>query len=273
MPDILNLSEQTPGPIPGVRSKDWTAIIPAAGHAKRLGSAQPKILYPILGRPILSWLVELLDPFCGSFVFVLSPSARASVEAVLLSFMEKPFSLAIQNEPRGMADAVLCSEPFVKTPSCLVLWGDQILLRKETVANAVARHEDRPGSPLTLPTVLREKPYIHFARDERGRITRVYQAREEKIPVLQGESDCGLFLFNTAALFKVLRQEEANPEYHGRETKEYNLLPLIPLWDKGKTGITTLRIEHRDESMGINTPEEARAVEELLRLRKGYETK
>ena len=49
------------------------AIILAAGRGSRLGFDHPKILFPIAGRTILEWLVDLLKPLCGQFVFVLSP--------------------------------------------------------------------------------------------------------------------------------------------------------------------------------------------------------
>ena len=43
----------------------WTAIVPAAGRGSRLGFDQPKILFPVAGRPILDWLLEF---FAAGFV-------------------------------------------------------------------------------------------------------------------------------------------------------------------------------------------------------------
>ena len=44
----------------------FTAIVPAAGSGTRLGHHQPKVLFPLLGRPILDWLLDLLEPVCAS---------------------------------------------------------------------------------------------------------------------------------------------------------------------------------------------------------------
>ena len=43
-------------PLGPVTRDRWTAVIPAAGRGSRLGSDQPKILFPILGRPILDYI-------------------------------------------------------------------------------------------------------------------------------------------------------------------------------------------------------------------------
>ena len=56
----------------------WTALIPAAGRGSRLGFDRTKILFPIAGATILEWLVDLLNPLCGRFVFVLSPQGSGN---------------------------------------------------------------------------------------------------------------------------------------------------------------------------------------------------
>ena len=61
----------------------WTALIPAAGRGSRLHFAGPKILYPILGKPILTWLIDLLTPLCRDLVVVLSPQGAGQVQPLL----------------------------------------------------------------------------------------------------------------------------------------------------------------------------------------------
>src|SRR5258706_10338596 len=110
--------------LPKPRKQDWTAIIRAAGRGTRLGNAQPKILFPILGKPILEWLIKSLDPFVDRFVFVLSPEGHPQVESVLKSLLKGRYDVAVQPVPNGMADAVRQAKPFVRTRQSIVLWGD-----------------------------------------------------------------------------------------------------------------------------------------------------
>ena len=45
----------------------WTCVIPAAGEGTRLLYNRPKVLYPILGKPILHHLVGLFQKYCSQF--------------------------------------------------------------------------------------------------------------------------------------------------------------------------------------------------------------
>jgi len=254
--------------LPKPSKKDWTAIIPAAGRGTRLGNARPKILYPILGKPILEWLVATLDPFVDRFVFVLSPEARPEIEPTLKTLLKTRYDVAIQPVPRGMADAVHQAKPLVRTKHSIVLWGDQVALRRETISSCVYLHESRKNAALTFPTVWRQKPYIHFERDKMDRLINVYQAREESQPLEEGENDCGIFFFNTTTLFDIIEAASGEHQSVGRKTGEFNLLPLLPKFDKEPGDVATLRIQNIEESMGVNTPEDARQVESILKARK-----
>ena len=105
-----------------------------------------------------------------------------------------------------MGDAVLLAEEKVQTPNCLIVWGDQVMLNAHTVEVCATLHEAYPVANLTLPTVIKCKPYIHIERNTELKIKRVLQHRENEINSEFGESDCGLFLFSTSILFKTLRE-------------------------------------------------------------------
>ena len=246
----------------------WTAIIPAAGRASRLNTSLPKILYPILEKPILYWLLELLDSLCERIVVVASPTGRNVIES---SIRRKsgalPVKLCVQPEPIGMANAVWVAREQVVSPNCLVLWGDQAALRRETIVSCMRAHQLRPNAHLTIPTVMRRNPYIHFERDASSKICRVLQAREEKIAHEIGESDCGAFFFNTDKLFNIIECASGSPSTIGAQTGEFNLLPLLPRFEGEPGNVVTLRIAGEDEAIGINTLEEAAAVSDILRRR------
>ena len=191
-------------PLAPVTPARWTAIIPAAGRGSRLGSNAPKIVYPVLGRPILFWLLDALAPVCGSVVLVLSPEGQPVVEQALKGVGMRP-KIVIQERPTGMADAVQRAEAEIVSQHVLVVWGDQVMLRAETIQKCAALHEARGNATLTLPTVMKPQPYIDVERGPDGRIIRVRQAREDEIERAVGENDCGLFLFTAKVMFDVLR--------------------------------------------------------------------
>lgn len=244
---------------------DFAAIVPAAGVGSRLGSAAPKILYPLLGRPIAHWLVDALDSVCDRIVFVLSPDGAPQVEPVLRACLGDRLRIAIQEKPTGMGDAVLLAEESVAAPNSIVVWGDQATLSRRTLTS-VASHHLGTGAALTLPIVRKPDPYIHFVRTH-GRITAVQQKREGEITVDVGDNDCGLFFYRTAALFDDLRRARAAREGMGASTAEFNLVQLIPNWDIDPYRIESVVLDDPSETLGINTPEDAAVVEEILRRR------
>lgn len=230
----------------------WTGLIPAAGRGTRLGYDLPKILYPILGRPMLEHLVSLLG-VCGEFVVVASPEGREPIAEVLGGRGR----VAVQREPLGMADAIAAGLATVTSQSVLIVWGDQVALRPETVAEGVRLHEAH-GNAITVPTVRRRQPYIHFEG------ARVLQAREGDAMPAEGESDAGLFLVETAALRAVLAEPGMAEFARGAKTGEFNFLPLIPrMAAYGPVELAPIVTEM--ESVGINTREEASRVEEWLK--------
>ena len=84
------------------------------------------------------------------------------------------------------------------------------------------------GVDVTVPTVLRVDPYIHFPRDEHGLIQSVQQRREgDQMPAI-GESDTGLFCLRANLLRQLLSELRRDPNAQGTATAEFNFLPVIP---------------------------------------------
>ena len=168
----------------------WTCVIPAAGEGTRLSYYRPKVLYPILGKPILHHLVELFQKYCNRFIVVASPTGSQEIQKELeICCNSIDFGIVIQEEPKGMAHAVWQARNITKTPYTVVVWGDQICLRDETISTTLAYHQSNSTNVLTFPTVIKKDPYIHFQRDDVGRILKVLQKRENEISMRVGETD------------------------------------------------------------------------------------
>ena len=248
-----------------LRSDEWTAVIPAAGKGSRLGYSRPKALFPVLGRPLIDWVLEPISRYCAQAVVIVSPEDEHSIrEALGDKRGNLPIDFQLQHESKGTADAVWCSRPSVRTPHTLVIWADQISVQPQTLELCMKAHLARPGAELTFPTAMREKPYISLVRDNSGRILAVEQARESRISTSSGESDCGLFLFATARLFEELERAALDEKRRGAATGELNLLSLIPEFDKQPGACACVRVSSPDETRGVNTAEEARHLETLL---------
>jgi len=230
----------------------WTVIIPAAGRGSRLGYSKPKILYPIAGRTILDRLIDLLQSYCREFNFVLSPNGTEDVSLLVSKRLKNRSRVVFQQEPLGMADAIYRAVPYLATPHTLIIWGDQVAIRSETIRTLLKIHQYSPEAKLSLPIVRRKNPYVHYETDSSGRFVRVLERREGAIMPELGNSDCGLFALNTKDLQRIFQQEIGRNIKYGQGTKEWNFLPMLSQLERGGSSVNALKLLSLEETVGVN---------------------
>lgn len=244
----------------------WTVIIPAAGKGTRLGYGKPKILYPILGKPILHHLADLLEGSVSKFVFALSPAGAPVVLPELEKRIPGKFETAVL-ESRGMADSIYSALERVTTPHVLIVWGDQAAISSETIQTVQKLHQSIPQAKLTLPLVEREKPYVHYQVNNEGQFVSVLERREGKAMPQKGQSDCGVFACDTQYLKAIFAQEIEKGITLSEATKEWNFLPLLPQFEIGEGSVNGYRLDAIEETIGVNDAKDAAALEAYLKQR------
>lgn len=240
-------------------------IVPAAGIGSRLKSDRPKFLVPVAGRTMIEWLVELHRPHVSRVVLVVSPPFADQARELLARVTDLPADVMVQARPTGMLDAVMVGQPIVAdhaVSDVWITWCDQIAIHPRTAARLAAASAARGPAGLVMPVVHRDDPYIHFERDAGGTITRVLQRREGDVMPASGEGDVGLFSLSKDAYLEELTAYASSTE-QGAATGERNLLPFIP-WLAARSAVVTFPCVDKMESIGVNTPDELRAVEAYL---------
>lgn len=229
-----------------------------------MNSEIPKVLYPVKGRPMIDYLFALYGALVDRFLLILHPDV---VEAVKQHCAAKPLTVEyyIQESPTGMLDAILIPRDRVRklAPRHIwITWCDQIGVRAGTIQKLAALTEQHPDAPLVFPTIHRENPYIHFARDEENRITNVLHRREgDDMPEI-GEGDLGLFALTYAGYMNDLIAFSGQLQT-GSRTRERNFLPFIP-WINRTAEVITFSGEHESESIGINDAADLKLLEGIL---------
>lgn len=102
-------------------------VILAAGQGKRMGSSIPKVLYPIAGQPMISYVIEIarkLNP--SQIIVVTSPALKECQEF-------KGCTVVVQDLPLGTGDALRQALPHInpQISYLTVLCGDTPLLCME----------------------------------------------------------------------------------------------------------------------------------------------
>ena len=138
----MNSSSRGPERLEGV-----TAVILAAGVGSRMHAQVPKVLHPLLGRPMAGWVVAAAtEAFAEKPVVVLSPAT-----AGLAELLDVAVVIAEQPKPLGTADAVRCALASLPaaTKELLIACGDTPLITAALMRDVVmARRE--VGAPIAL---------------------------------------------------------------------------------------------------------------------------
>jgi bifunctional UDP-N-acetylglucosamine pyrophosphorylase/glucosamine-1-phosphate N-acetyltransferase len=242
-------------------------VIPAAGRGSRLGFDGPKALCPVNGRTMLEHLLARYAPLIHEVVVVAAPEALDAIGAVVRAG-SVPGTCVVQARPEGMLPAILCATPVVerrRPEEVWITWCDQIAISATTVARLGDEMTSNSSATFVFPTVMQSPPYIHFARDEDGRLCAVLQRREGDPLPATGESDAGLFAMRGRTFLEDLGRygslAAASPG-----TGERNFLPFIP-WLAQTAEVRTFPLTDPLEAVGVNTPADLAALEAYLRAR------
>ena len=242
------------------------AVVLAAGKGTRMKSDLPKVLYPVLGKPIIDYVLDAL--------------ARAGIERTIVvvgyhgeevrrALAGRPnIEFAEQTELLGTGHAVMSCRDLLENSadSVFVIAGDSPMLRAETVAEIFRIYEEAAarGEPVSavLGTVVKDDPagMGRILRDERGEFVGIVEhkdATDEQRRIT--EINMSYYLFNTRDLLGSLSEIKAN-----NAQKEYYItdVPAI-LLSKGKK-VRAVPVLKPSECLGVNTVDDVRRVEEAL---------
>ena len=159
------------------------AIIPLAGLGTRLlplSSITPKELLPINGKSNLEHILdECIEAGIKEFILIISKKkesikkyffndklyksilAKKKDKRIKQSFeklkkYQKMIKFVYQNKPRGTGDAILKTERLLKSSHFLMLFPDDLIIKKNCSKEMIALHKKTKGSIIATKTVDRK---------------------------------------------------------------------------------------------------------------------
>jgi bifunctional UDP-N-acetylglucosamine pyrophosphorylase / glucosamine-1-phosphate N-acetyltransferase len=237
------------------------AVVLAAGLGTRMKSRTPKVLHPVCGRPMIAYALEAAaGAGPGRPIVVLSPATREAGDA-----LRDSAEIAIQDEPRGTADAVRAAVASARPAGeVVILSGDVPLLRPETV-HAVLECRRATGAAVALATIRPADPrgYGRVMRDAGGRVDRIVEEKDATAAERAiGEVNAGLYAFDGAWLRS--RIAEVQPS---DATGELYLTALVTAARADRRDVVAVEVADEWELAGINDRLQLSRVEAELRRR------
>lgn len=180
-----------------------TVVVLAAGEGKRMKSATPKVLQPLLGRTLLGHVLHVASEIRADRTLVVV-GHKADQVGAFVSEVAPGASSVLQAEQNGTGHAVriaLDAAPEL-TGTVVVLSGDVPLLRAETVEALLATHE-RAGAAATVLSAEVDRPagLGRIVRDAKGNLERIVEAKDASPDELAiREINSGIYAFDAAML-------------------------------------------------------------------------
>ncbi len=223
-------------------------VVLAAGKGTRMKSALPKVLHPLLGRPMAEYALRAVEAATNARpVVVIGHQA----ERVRQGLGPDRARYVVQDPPLGTGDAVRRARDLLegRVQTVLVTNGDMPLLRAETLRALLAAHATHDG-PITLLTVVADDPrgFGRIVRDPQGRVQAIV---EEAHATLEQkairELNVGVYAFDAAWLWPALEALPLSPK------GEYYLTDTVALAVAQGRAVHALVLEDPTEAIGVNT--------------------
>ena len=243
------------------------AIVLAAGKGTRLqteGIDLPKVMRLADGKPLLHYVVHSLSFLPPQDILLVVGWKK---EAVLEAFPQHPY--AVQAEQKGTGHAVQCALPALGDfdGHVLICCGDAPLMRPQTFRSLVETHLAQGNACTLLSAVLEEGgSYGRVLREPDGSFQRIVEARDcSPQEASLREVNTGTYMFHLPQLRQALtqlRSDNAQGEYY---------LTDAPAFIKAAGGRVGLCDScSAQEMLGVNTLEQLREVEDILRKEKAH---
>ena len=240
-------------------------VVLAAGKGTRMHSDTPKVLQPMLGEPMLRYVLDALLPLGGENVWTVIGHGANVVQAL---FADAQTRFVIQEQQLGTGHALQTVWPELRRSGVshvLVVNGDTPLIATDAMRSFVDA-AIRQKSDLAFMTLTLEDAGA-FGRVVRkdGAVKAIIEAKdysEAEYGPCPNEINSGIYCLRCDAV-DVLLPKLQNTNKSG----EFYITDLIELAVAQELRVLGVNAGNDLQLLGVNSPAELVAAEELLRAR------
>jgi UDP-N-acetylglucosamine diphosphorylase/glucosamine-1-phosphate N-acetyltransferase len=243
------------------------AVIMAAGKGTRMkDSSKAKVMYEVLGKPMVHFVVDLAKMLEASRVIVIVGYQRDTVIQYLQN-SHPNVEIAVQAEQLGTGHAIMQTEAVLKdfAGDVVILSGDVPLLTAKSMQELIDHHHQTAASATILTADFADPTgYGRIIRNSDDSVKGIVEhkdANEEERQVK--EINSGIYVFNGQKLFAGL--EYITPQ---NVQNEYYLTDVFEHFWKCQWKVSALKTLHVEEIIGVNTVNQLEEVKQVLLLRK-----
>ena len=244
------------------------AVVLAAGRGTRMKSDLPKVLFPVLGRPMIHWVLDALESAGVKQSIVVVGYRASDVEAELSRRAGVQFALQDPQHGTGHAVEICRGQLQSQSGPVFVVAGDSPMIQADSITSLLAEFKQQDYACL-LGTLLKDDPtgLGRIVRGDDGRFERIVEHKDATPTELEiREVNMSTYLFDPDSLLWALSQlDNTNAQ------QEYYLTDCPEILRKDGRKVDALPVLQSCESLSINTIDELKLVEDKMR-EMGYAT-
>ncbi|MGH3741447.1 MAG: bifunctional UDP-N-acetylglucosamine diphosphorylase/glucosamine-1-phosphate N-acetyltransferase GlmU, partial [Micromonosporaceae bacterium] len=238
-------------------------VVLAAGEGKRMRSALPKMLHPLLGRSLLGHVLTAAAPLRAARTLAVVGNRADQVREHLAEIAPYAESV-LQAQQNGTGHAVrmaLAAAPDL-TGTVVVLNADVPLLRPQTLADMVRIHETTGSAATVLTAEVDDATGLgRVVHDQSGGFAGIVEQRDASFEQLAiKEINAGIYAFDAGLLRDVLHKLSTDND----QGEEY-LTDVFGLLRADGHRIGTHQAADPTEALGCNDRAELANLRRLMR--------
>jgi len=235
------------------------ALILAAGEGTRMKSTMTKMIHPILGKPMINYVVDAYkNAGCDDIIIIAGDNMEVLKAAV------PGAQFAHQKERRGTGHAVMCAEEFIDDDDTVfTAYGDGPLIRPEVIKEIILEHAGTKAAATIVSCVFDNPTGYGRVIRKNGFFSRIVEQRDaNEVEQLVKEINTGLACYEGKALKAALKEitcDNAQNEYY---------LPDVSLVLKRKNEVVNIYVGNDPlDFYGINDRAQLAAAAAIIKMR------
>jgi bifunctional UDP-N-acetylglucosamine pyrophosphorylase / glucosamine-1-phosphate N-acetyltransferase len=242
------------------------AIVMAAGKGTRMQSELPKVLFPVLGRPMIHYVIDALEAAEVDHILVVVGYRADDVQREFTG--RQRISFALQAEQLGTGHAVMmCRDQIASHEGpVLIVAGDSPMMQPTSI-QALFAEFDRSRPACILGTGYKENPagLGRVVRDSNQKFLGIVEEKDATPEQKRiNEVNLSTYVFNCRDLLDSLNQIRAD-----NAQREYYLTDCPRVLLEAGKDVRALDVLQPCEALSINNLDELHAVEAEMR-RSGF---
>ncbi len=244
-------------------SRELISVILAAGKSEAMKSEKPCAVFPVLGRPMASYVIDAVTK-AGSDknVMVVGNDSECIKEA-----FGETVDYVCQPEPLGTFDAVLkAREYFEKSSSyVIVLPVDAPLIDEQTIRHALEYHKEFDNQ-VTIITAIVNNPegYGRIIRNGAGDVAAIVEEKYANRNELDiNEINSSMYIFNSEALLYAIDHYESLSDSYDKN----NLIHSVEVLIKAGRRVGAYDADEPETILGINDRIQLFEAEAVMRAK------